>query len=553
MAVSKSWFGNGLLADDALPKAGWLSNFGDTISELWIFSPLALIILISAIIILLYFYKTAEWMDKRKLLLGVALIGMFILAGNWLDRYRHREPAVKFRLMMLPVRGNASLGNSQWMAPALWRMVAQQLHRALADQAIVIVDKWTPGDLTCDSLDLGRLQQLFHVDHLLFGELTGSSSYPTLIYHLVQIPVGSVVRCDTLSLIPSQFPTIALAVCDTILHYFRLKPRSVARTIGYTSLENYRQLLEAIELYQDQKLVLAKNRIENVIANDSSLVDALVLAGKIQFSFAAAKKKNGESPADEFERTKIWLNRALTKDSSCAEAWLYLGEYYIYQQRWSMAEQMLLRAYRLQPNEPRLYLALSRLHPSRYRHLGFKNERELFERAIFFDPTYEDAYLMLSDHYLFENQRKQAIQLLERYLDINPNSVPALMALGKIYLVRNEILKIIEIYNRVLQLQPQNADAYYNLGILYYNSDDYDTAEQLLKRAIAINNHPNAHLYLAYLYEAQGNLPLAIEHLRERIRLRKGVEDEFAEEARKHLFALLHPDSSKAQSVENGK
>ena len=157
---------------------------------------------------------------------------------------------------------------------------------------------------------------------------------------------------------------------------------------------------------------------------------------------------------------------------------------------------------------------------------------------------------MLADHYLFENQREKAIQVLNQFLDINSNSVPALMALGKIYLVRNEILKIIEIYNRVLELEPDNSNAYYNLGILYYNSKDYDNAEKFLKRAIAIDNHLNAHLYLAYLYELNGEYSKAIEYLRNRVRYRKGMDDEFAEEARKHLFKLLHGDSTQADAVK---
>ncbi len=545
MLASNDWLEKGLFADNV----GWLSLFGQEIARLSIFSPMALIIFISAIIIVLYFYKTTEWMTKRKLLIALAAIGVLAVAGSILERQRDRAPAVKFRLMMLPVESDAAVADSRWMAEALWQMTGQQLHRAVVDQAIIVPVDWIPSSVTSDSLTKAnrsaRLQQLFQVDYLLLGRAIGAPSNPAICYQLIHLQAGSVVRSDTLPLIPQRFPAIVIAICDSILNYFRLEPRWNDRAIRYASLQNYQQFLAATELYRDQNLSLAKEQIELVIARDSSFVEALILAGKIHFSMAVANKDHGEITADEFELAKHWFNRALAKDSSCAEARLYLGEYYIYQQRWSLAEQMLLRAYHLQPNEPRLYLSLSRLHPSRYRHLGFKDERQLFERAIFFNPSYEDAYLMLADYYLFENQREQAIRVLKRLLEINPNSVPGLMALGKIYLVRNDIVNIIDIFNRVLQLNPQNADAYYNLGILYYNSEDYETAEQLLKRAIAINNHPNAHLYLAYLYEARGELPLAIEHLRERIRLRKGLDDEFAEAARKHLFALLHSDSAK--------
>ncbi len=211
---------------------------------------------------------------------------------------------------------------------------------------------------------------------------------------------------------------------------------------------------------------------------------------------------------------------------------------------------MLVKAYQLNPNNPRLYLTFSRLHKFRYQKLGFKNEEQLFKHAIFINPCYEDAYLMLADYYLFENEREKAIRVLEQFLEINPDSVPVLMALGKVYLVRREIFKIIEIYNRVIALDPNNSDAFYNLGILYYNSEDYENAEKFLRRAIAIDNHLNANLYLAYLYEIKGDYDKAIEYLRRRIRYRKGLDDEFAEEARKHLFKLLHVDSMKVNHID---
>ncbi len=544
--ICGNWLNRMGWAEAAQIEFGRLNISGDDLSAVTIFSPLTLLVLISAIIILLYFYKTAEWMNQRRLIIALGVIAALLVAGSFVKQRQDRAPAVKFRLAVLPVQSDSASAASQWMAAALWHMIGQELHRAVADRAIVIPADWLPIDIQVDSLEHRSSLERLHAEYVLVGRIKSEPAAPAIHYQLIHIRSNSVILNEILPLIPEKFPAMVCATCDTILNYFGLPPRSVAQAISYTSIQNYLWLLKSAEQYRLQNFDSAREYINHVIASDSLLVDALVLAGKIYFSMALEKKEEGSSPAEQFELAKSYFTRAIAADSSCAEAWMYLGDYYVYQQRWSFAEQMLLRAYQLQPNLPRLYLSLSRLHPSRYQKLGFKNERQLFERAIFFNPGDEEAYLMLADHYLFENQREQAIRILERFLAIHPNSVPALMALGKIYLVRNDVVKIIEIYHRVLQLQPRNADAYYNLGILYYNSEDYETAEQLLKRAIAINNHANAHVYLAYLYEAKGNLPLAIEHLRERIRLRKGLDDEFAESARNHLYALLHADSTKA-------
>ena len=286
---------------------------------------------------------------------------------------------------------------------------------------------------------------------------------------------------------------------------------------------------------------------EQSIAEDSSMIEAYLLAGKSNFMKALKQKEEGKSPVEYFQKSFIWFSKTVELDSLNAEAYSFLGEYYIYRERWSVAEKDLFKGYELNPQNPRIYLSLSRLHDFRYKKLGYKNEEQLFKKAIFLNPCYEDAYLMLSDLYLFENKRKQAIEILEQILEINPDSVPVLMALGKIYLIRNDILKIIEVFNRVIELDPYNSDAYYNLGILYYNSEDFENAEKFLKRAVAIDNHLNSQLYLAYLYDIKGERDKAIKYLRNRIRFRKGLDDEFAEEARKRLFDLMHSDSGKVR------
>ena len=65
---------------------------------------------------------------------------------------------------------------------------------------------------------------------------------------------------------------------------------------------------------------------------------------------------------------------------------------------------------------------------------------------------------------------------------------------------------------------------------------------RFFEKAIEIDNHLNSHLYMAYIYELRGDMDNAVKHLRLRIRHKTGPDDEFAEEARKHLFKIMHPE-----------
>jgi len=547
---------NNILLVDGIKNVFKYVKLSHSLNWTWVnlpvLSPIFLVILASIIFILFYLYKTSELMNKKKLTwLLITFIFFFILA-NILIIQKNQPPQIKFRLSLIPVQSDSTLAQSNWIGQALWNILTQQLQSSVADQAIISPVEWTQGVVKVDSIyDVDYLKKLnsqLGAEYVLAGKLSGNDASPNFTYQMIQTQSSEVIINRSFLLVPQNLPEISSKIHDEILDYFDIDPKIKEAGIRYTSPDVYQKYLNGNKYYQQKKYQFALELAEQTILADSGIIAAFLLAGKSWLMKGLEKKSNGESPIEEFEKAKQWLTQTVALDSSCDEAYSFLGEYYIYRERWSLAEQMLVKAYHLNAHNPRLCLSLSRLHPFRYQKLGFKNEQQLFKRAIFINPCYEDAYLMLADYYLFENKRKKAIQILEQILEINPNSVPVLMALGKIYLVRNEILKIIEIFNRVLELEPNNSNAYYNLGILYYNSEDYDTAERFLLRAIAIDNHLNAHLYLAYLYEIKGEYNKAIKYLRNRIRYGKGLDDEFAEEARKHLVKLLHRDITEAHN-----
>jgi len=536
---------------------GIKNNISDTslshlLNWLWrnlsVLSPILLVGLAASVFILIYLYKTSELMNKKKLAWILGIVIFIFIIVNIRIFLNNRLPEVKFRLTLIPIKSDPNSASSNWIGEALWRIIARQVQHSAGDQAIVSPVEWTQEMVKSDSiynLDyLRKLNRQIAAEYLLFGKLSSNESSLNFTYQVIKTVDREVILERSFSLNPQKLPEISIQISNELLSHFNIDSKILQPGIRYTSSDAFQKYLTGERYYQQKKYQFAINFARQAIAADSGIVDAYLLAGKSFFMQGLERKKEGDSPVEELEKAREWLNQVVVLDSSYDEAYSFLGEYYIYRERWSLAEQMLKKAYQLNPNNPRFYLSLSRLHKFRYQRLGFNSEEQLFKRAIFINPCYEDAYLMLADYYLFKNERKRAIQVLEKILNIKPNSVPVLMGLGKIYLVRNEILKIIEIYNRVLELEPNNSDAYYNLGILYYNSEDYDNAEKLLLRAIAIDNHLNAHLYLAYLYENKQEYDKAIEYLRNRIRYRNGLDDEFAEEAREHLFKLLHHDST---------
>ncbi|MFZ5518755.1 MAG: tetratricopeptide repeat protein [Candidatus Zhuqueibacterota bacterium] len=516
--------------------------------------PVFIVIFISAIFVLIYLYRTAEMMNKKILAwLMISFTAIFVTAiGYYL--IKNRPPHVDFRLQIFPMYSEAGSPDSDWPAKQLWDAVSNELIHSVHDRAIVSPADWTASLTANDSaVSIDHFKNLslkIGGDFFLTGSQKREPSVATLTWKVYNSKTGEVVVQEAQPVIAEKLAEDSHRICVKILAGLNSSIEAKSLAIAQTTPENFQNYWAARERFDQEKYGESAVLAAQVVSLDSNFVPALVLSGKSWFFAALAKKKSGASPVEEFDHTRNYFTRAMVLDSTQAEAMALLGEYYIYQERWSLAEHHLLNSFRLNPHYPRLYLTMSRLHPFRYKKIGFDTERQLFQRAIFIDPCYEDGYLMLSDHYLFDNKREKAIESLERYLVINPDAVPVLTALGRLYVVRNDMMKIVEVYDKIIALQPNNSDAFYNLGILYYNSEDLETSEKLLQRAIAIDNHLNAHLFLAFLYEARGDREKAIEHFRYRIRNRKGLEDEFAEEARKHLFILVNQDSTQQKTNE---
>ena len=227
-------------------------------------------------------------------------------------------------------------------------------------------------------------------------------------------------------------------------------------------------------------------------------------------------------------------------DTSSTEWKLWRGAYFTVAQRWSQAERWLAAAWKANPADGRVAYWLSHMHPSRLQALGLGGTEAALKLVIELNPLLFEARLQLAELYFGNRRFREEERVLKRLLAINPSHVEALMKLGRLYMTENKVPEVLETYKRVIDLDPANADAYYNLGIVYFGTGDLRDAQKLFQRAVELTDHPEAHLYLGFLYEKLGKRDSAITEYRKRIRLRKGPDDQYANEARKRLWELLH-------------
>lgn len=325
---------------------------------------------------------------------------------------------------------------------------------------------------------------------------------------------------------------------EDLLKFIVQGPNSVSYQIvetNYLAEANYyNSLLYELNGQLDRALQLAQEAVKM-----DSLPVYLNRYAELLLNTAERRKNSGGEPVAEFKRIRDVLQRSLAIDENNSKTLRLKGELYLANERWSQAETALKLSHQHNPFDARTYLDFTRLHKTRYAGLGYKNEGALLERAIHLDPYFTLGYLNLANFYTSKNRLHLALHTLQKLLRINPISVDGLMALGQVYLSQNDLLNVLETYQKVVELTPENSDVYYNIGIVYYHQKDYENAIKYFKYAIELDDHLDSHLYLAYIYEIKGDFDRAIPLLQSRIRKRRGEDDTFAEEARKHLYKIM--------------
>jgi len=352
--------------------------------------------------------------------------------------------------------------------------------------------------------------------------------------------------------LPEMAREVARAISQNLMSHNTASPASVWQN---------QVAADDLQKYYAAKFDLLTDRTEAALpaARRLALADTSQenFAGLYVDSFLRHCQRREIEPAawNDSLRSILPAAKRAARDSVHGENVRRLGEIYVRLKKWNEAEKALRLAHERDSTDSKIYLLVAQLHASRWQLWGFHHELELYQRARALNPLDFAAGLAEADYQWKENHAAAAEKILEQLLRLNPNHLDGLMSLARIIPSPTDVTKTLARYERILKLAPGNAAAYYNLGIAYYHQQDFENAEKVFERAIKLGNHADARLYLASLHERRGNHELAIQYLRERIRLSRGDDDKYAAAARDQLYnimlargelpANLRPDSLK--------
>ena len=151
---------------------------------------------------------------------------------------------------------------------------------------------------------------------------------------------------------------------------------------------------------------------------------------------------------------------------------------YIYSHDWPVAEQWLLKAFKVDPSNPNNSLVLSNI------------------------ATLQRYQGKLAD----------AVKNYSLALDMTPHAVTLLLNRAALYVEMDSIVRAEDDFGRVCELDPYNTEARYSLGVLAMERGDTRRAEDLFNEIKRIN--PNSGLYhegMGLLHKRSGNYARAAE------------------------------------------
>ena len=366
--------------------------------------------------------------------------------------------------------------------------------------------------------DIREIGRILDVETLLEGSIRKAGNQLRITAQLIKVADGSHIWSerydrDMKDVFAIQ-DEISLAVADN------LKVKLLGE-INPMAAKRHSENLEAYNLYLKGTFYWQMFTLEGYIKASEYFEQALKKDPKYALAyigFAAVKTMSttfGDvAPNEAFPRVYEYANKALKIDSTLAEAYATLGDYYtFYLWNWKEAERNFKHALEINPNS-----SMSHTDYSIFLLVTGRFEEAIYEakRAQELDPLSSYINNRAGDAYQYARQFDRAIEEYQMSLKINPNYFLSHFELGRIYYYGKGMVKeSLAEYKKAVDLSDGNTFSIACLITRYYQTGKKDEAEELfenLKKRAETEYVPSTSFYL--IYRVRGEEEMALKWLK---------------------------------------
>ena len=236
-----------------------------------------------------------------------------------------------------------------------------------------------------------------------------------------------------------------------------------------------------------------------------------------KFSDVADYNVRGTSKAQfgDFKNAIIDFNKALQVDKNDAQAYANRGKAKDELGDFKGALSDLTKAIELKPEEQDYYIHRGNTKVKIHDFAGAISD---CSKAIELEPTDAALFAHRAGIYQLAGKYKEALADLDEAIRLKPGYALYYMHCAEVYSLLKDPTKTLQNVNKALKLEPNNVKYMTIKGVYANRFGNKELALSSFKKAIDINAHYyEPHQKLAEIYDAQGQLDLAIKYFSEAI------------------------------------
>ncbi|TXI96849.1 MAG: glycosyltransferase family 41 protein, partial [Burkholderiaceae bacterium] len=286
--------------------------------------------------------------------------------------------------------------------------------------------------------------------------------------------------------------------------------------------------------YMLAAIALSNNRVQDAIFECESAL-------KVHPAFEAAVLMLVDllGRTGEFDKAKLCLSEFCANETASPHAHFLLAQLLIRLDQKSAALISLQRVQNLEPEFPKLRLALAQV----YELVGQIDSAMALYQEILTSNDQDRAFALdkLAQFHLNTRNFNTAKSLFEEILRNNPRALEALNNLGTIEKNLGAKEQALRHFESALQIEPNNANVLCNFSLCLHELGRHDEAIKELKRAIELApEHSVLHFNLANIYSDRGQFLPANQHYMKALE----IDPSYAEAHSNYGFCLRQQGKS---------
>jgi tetratricopeptide (TPR) repeat protein len=273
----------------------------------------------------------------------------------------------------------------------------------------------------------------------------------------------------------------------------------------------FNRIAEARELSLGDEFERAVSMIEEIIKEDSDIIDAYFTLGNIYFN-----KNKFKEALDYYLKVFDMKPDHAFNIINIANSYLGLGKL-------EEAEKIISDTMELVPPDSLLYYCLGSINKLQKK---YEQAKKYLQKCLDLNPYSASGYSEMGAIYVIQERLDEAEKYLRKAIEINPKMMNVHYNFAQFFEKKGNLLQAAEEYRKELDNIPHHFRASYNLSVVYRNLGDTENEEKYLEKTIEINpDFPLSYFFLARIYLHRGrNYKKAIDLVNKGIGLKPDRE-----------------------------